>query len=402
MPAPARAVPALRVALLSTAVVLAAGCEAPPTEPDTVAAPDVAAAVAALAFRQVDLGYQFTCGVTQDDLAYCWGHNGVGQLGDGTGVNRLVPTLVAGGRRWRHVSTGIAHACGLTTENQIYCWGYNFKGEVGDSTTARRFAPVPIYGGRRWSQVRAGNMHTCAITTGSVTYCWGQNLYGELGIGSLTYKRRLFPVKVTGGLTFASLSGRNFHVCGLTGAGKAYCWGLNELGRLGDGTTVNRPSPRAVAGSRLYQSINAGGWHTCALSMNDRAYCWGGNHLGQLGDGTTDSHFTPNPVASTLAFVGVTAGRGATSCGVTSGGAALCWGDNQQGQLGDGSTTGHLTPAVVAGNLQFQGVIPSALHTCGVLKAGNAARCWGNNTDGQLGDGTQVERHLPTPVAPPA
>jgi alpha-tubulin suppressor-like RCC1 family protein len=349
----------------------------------------------------VDEGYQFTCGVTTADLAYCWGHNGVGQLGDGTGVNRHVPTLVAGGLHWRHVTAGVAHGCGLTTENRVYCWGYNFKGEVGDSTTSRRYSPVPIYGGRRWLQVRAGNMHTCAITTGSVTYCWGQNLFGELGIGTLAYKRRLIPNKVVGGIEFASISGRNFHVCGLTAGGKAYCWGNNEYGRLGDGTTTLRTSPRAVAGTRLYQTINAGGQHTCALGTNGRIYCWGRNDNGQLGDGGTADHLTPKPIAVTLPFVGVSTSRGNSSCAVTTAGVGYCWGDNELGQLGDGTVTDRLIPAAVAGSHVWRGIVPGALHSCGVLQGSNAGYCWGVNDDGQLGDGTQEQRLVPTPVAPP-
>lgn len=389
--------------VLAAAAALA-GCDRAesPTGPEPAPTPAVAAAAAPLAFRQVDEGYQFTCGVTTDDLAYCWGHNGVGQVGDGTGINRLVPTLVAGGRRWRHVSAGIAHACGLTTEGRIFCWGYNFKGEVGDSTTSRRYAPVPVYGGRRWIQVRAGNMHTCAITTGAVTYCWGQNLFGELGIGTLVAKRRLIPTKVVGGIAFASLSGRNFHVCGLTGTGKAYCWGNNEYGRLGDGTTTIRTSPRAVAGARLYRSINAGGAHSCALGKNDRVYCWGHNDNGQLGDGTTADHLTPRPISSSIVFGSVSTSRGSSTCSVTGGGAAYCWGDNELGQLGDGSTTDRLRPAAVAGATGFEGVIPGALHSCGVARSSHAAYCWGDNTDGQLGDGTQTQRLVPTAVAPPS
>ena len=388
----------LLATLLATAVACDEAADAP-AGPDTAPAL-VSAAANPLVFRQVDEGVEFSCGVTTDDRAYCWGTNVVGQLGDGTTISRLTPVPVAGGLFFRHVSLGISHACGVTTDNLVYFWGYNFKGELGDSTTTRRLKPVPVYGGRHYRLVRGGNQHTCAVTTGSETYCWGSNLFGELGVGSSTIKRRLIPVKVIGGLTFQEISGRNFHVCGLTGAGKAYCWGLNEDGRLGDGTTVNRTSPRAVAGGRIFQTLNAGGLHTCGVGTDDRGYCWGGNPDGELGDGTTTGHLTPKLVGGGLKFLGVSVSRNYHTCGLTLGHVAYCWGRNSSGQLGDGTLTDRLLPRAVAGGFTFKGVTAGDRNTCGILAAiSSAAYCWGLNNMGQLGDGTTTNRLTPVPVA---
>jgi alpha-tubulin suppressor-like RCC1 family protein len=383
-------------------LVAAAACgEAADAPTGPAAAPALATAAVPLSFRQVDEGYEHTCGVTTDDRAYCWGDNEAGQLGDGTKIERHTPVAVAGGLTFRHVSTGIAHACGLTTVNKVYCWGDNFAGQIGDSTTATRLKPVLVYGGRRYRQVRAGNQRTCALTTDSLAYCWGSNLYGALGIGSTTIKRRLYPVKVAGGLTFELLNGGNFHVCGLTAAGKAYCWGSNEDGRLGDGTTVDRSSPRAVAGGRVFQTVTAGGLHSCALGTNDRAYCWGGNPDGQLGDGTTSGHLTPTAVAGGLLFAGVTADRGRHTCGVTLDHKTYCWGSNSSGQLGDGSFIDRLSPKLVGGRVTFVGVTGGSRHTCAVASVSHAAYCWGFNANGELGDGSTSTHALPVPVAGP-
>lgn len=382
------------------------GCHDPTDEPvgpsaDAVAA-GPAAAVQPPAFRQIDEGFDFSCGVTTGDVAYCWGANNVGQLGDGTTTSRPRPRLVVGGLRFRHVSTGIAHACGLTTDNRVFCWGLNMRGAIGDNTTADRHAPVPIYGGRRWLQVRAGNNRTCAITQANVTFCWGWNIGGSLGINSLTVKRRLIPSRVSGTLNFTRLTGRNFHVCGTLASGEAYCWGLNENGRLGDGTTTNRLVPTAVAGGKRFQSLNAGGGHSCGLATDGKVYCWGENLAGQLGDGTTAEHHTPAPVTGGLEFTGVSTGTNRSSCAVTTTFQAYCWGEDTYGQLGTGNTApSRPVPTAVGGRTTFVGVTVGNKHTCGVARSTNLGYCWGLNDVGQLGDGGNASHFLPFPVAPP-
>jgi alpha-tubulin suppressor-like RCC1 family protein len=387
--------------LIATILTTSLGCN---DAADSVAGPEPAStlvAAAALAFRQVDEGIEFSCGVTMDDRAYCWGANQVGQLGDGSTTDRLTPGPVAGGHLFRHVSTGSAHACGLTTVNRVYCWGYNQHGRLGDSTSTTRLRPTLISGDRRYQRVRAGNLHTCALTTGGDAYCWGSNRFGQLGIGHLARRRREFPVKVVGGLKFTLISGKNFHVCGLTSAGKAYCWGENDEGRLGDGTTVDRPSPRAVATGQTFKSLNAGGVHSCGIVADDRAFCWGGNPNGELGDGTTAGHLTPKPVAGGLRFDGVSTSRNDHTCGVTLTHRAYCWGRNFAGGLGDGTLSDRLSPTPVAGGLTFVGVTAGYRNTCGRVVTSNAAYCWGLNNRGQLGDGTTIDRLTPVPVAAP-
>lgn len=394
-----------RQMVLLTVLSAVAGCHDLPDEPVGPSTDRVAAtAVQPLVFRQIDEGFNFSCGVTIRDVAYCWGANDVGQLGDGTTTPRLQPRRVAGGLRFRHVSTGPAHACGLTTDNRIYCWGLNkFRGALGDSTTTDRHAPVPIYGGRRWLQVRAGNNRTCAITQANVTFCWGWNIGGSLGIGSSTVKRRLIPSRVSGTLKFTRLTGRNFHVCGTLASGKAYCWGLNENGRLGDGTTTDRTVPTAVAGGKTFQSLNAGGAHTCGLATDGKVYCWGENLAGQLGDGTTAEHHTPGPVTGGHQFSGVSTGTNRSTCAVTTTFKAYCWGEDTNGELGTGNTApSRPVPTAVGGNTSFLGVTLGNKHTCGVARSTNLGYCWGLNDVGQLGDGGTASHFLPFPVAAPS
>jgi alpha-tubulin suppressor-like RCC1 family protein len=165
-----------------------------PTAPEPAPALDITAAHT-LAFRQVSTGFGHTCGVTTNNLAYCWGFNLFGQLGDGTTtILSATPVAVAGGLRFRQVSAGSDHTCGVTTDSLAYCWGINRSGELGNGTTTNRLKPVRVAGGHLFRGVSGASHHSCAVTTGDRAFCWGQNSLGELGDGTTT--NRLTPVAV--------------------------------------------------------------------------------------------------------------------------------------------------------------------------------------------------------------
>ena len=244
------------------------------------------------------------------------------------------------------------------------------------------------------ASVGAGNIHTCGLTVTGNAYCWGFNDFGQLGDGSTTGS--LTPVLVSGGIRFSSISTQGGHTCGVTSVGDAYCWGENFLGQLGDGTTINRLTPVLVSGGLSFASVSAAFSETCGVTTGGDAYCWGENFHGHLGDGTTINRLTPVPVAGGLTFASLS--TGAQTCGVTAAGDAYCWGDNRWGKLGDGTTTNRLTPVRVAGALSFASLSTGFWHTCGMTAAGDAY-CWGNNRDGQLGDGTTSNRLTPVLVS---
>ena len=243
------------------------------------------------------------------------------------------------------------------------------------------------------ASVSAGSIHTCGLTTPGDAYCWGFNDFGQLGdgstIGSLT------PVLVSGGIRFSSISTRGGHTCGVTSVGDAYCWGENFRGQLGDGTRINRLTPVLVSGGLSFASVSAGWGNTCGVTTAGDAYCWGDNFYGQLGDGTTINRLTPVAVAGGLTLASLS--TGAQTCGVTAAGDAYCWGDNRGGMLGDGITINRLTPVPVAGGLTFASLSTGA-PTCGVTTAGDAY-CWGRNQSGQLGDGTTNRSVTPVLVS---
>ena len=346
-------------------------------------------------FAAVDAGGTHTCGVTTRGVAYCWGSNARGSLGDGTLTIRTTPVPVSDGLTFATVSAGGGHTCGLTTSGVAYCWGQNVDGQVGDGTTADRTTPVLVSLGLTFAAVSSGWYHTCGVTTSGVAYCWGNNTAGQLGDGTST--SRTTPGLVSGALTFAAVDAGRYHTCGVTTGGVAYCWGNNAAGQLGDGTTTDRTTPVLVSDTGAFSTIAAGHVHSCAVATSGVAYCWGWNLEGQLGDGTLTTRTTPVPVSGGLTFA-VVSTKNRHTCGVTTNGVAYCWGWNANGQLGDGTFSNiRTTPRLVSGGLTFAAGSAGGFHTCGVTTS-SVAYCWGFNGDGELGDGTRIDRLVPVAV----
>ena len=350
--------------------------------------------------RQIAAGSGHACAVTAAGGVACWGDNADGQLGDGTTTDRSTPTAVIG---LTSVVTGIAeggyHSCALTTGGGVVCWGRNVKGQLGEGTTTNRLTPTAVSGLESGvTAVAAGQNHTCALTTAGGVVCWGDNYYGQLGDGTTT--QRLTPTPVSGltsGVTAVAAGGT--HTCALTSGGGVVCWGQNWNGQLGDGTTTNRATPASVSDlASGVTAITTGYYHACALTASGDVRCWGDNYYGQLGDGTRTRRTTPTAVTGLASGVVAVAGGHNHNCALTASRGVQCWGNNDSGQLGDGTTTWRSAPTPVTGLSSGVAAITGGYHHTCALTASGGVRCWGNNDSGQLGDGTTTWRSAPTPL----
>ena len=296
------------------------------------------------------------------------------------------------------VTQGGTHTCGVTADNRAYCWGSNSLGELGDGSQNPSRIPLPVAGDLRFQSVSAGNGFTCGVKTDGKAYCWGVNFDGTLGNGS-TADLSLIPVAVAGNRRYRQLRAGAAHVCAVTLGDISFCWGNNQFKQLGAAASVSdraRLPVRVETGGLTFRRLIPGGSHTCGLTADGVAYCWGNNNSGQLGNGTTGPTAPLDRVRGTLMFSQLSAGQDHT-CGVADG-KAYCWGANQEGELGDGTRINRTRPKAVTGGLTFKGVSASNQFSCGIT-SDDLAYCWGLNGVGQLGLGTTGGSHLvPTRV----
>jgi len=371
----------------------------PAPEKSTPAPVPVAPIPAPIASRvTVAAGGLHSCMLNAEGRAYCWGWNDRGQLGAGGANSVATPLAVAGDVRFVAIAAGLSHSCAVARGGAAWCWGENERGQLGDRSTMAHQAPMRVADARMLTTVDVGAAHSCALDSQGEALCWGSNSHGQLGTETMTTELSA-PALVAGDHRYSSLSlGWNF-TCALDG-GRAYCWGENANGQLGDGSISDRRAPVPVAGGLTFRSISAGATHACGVTPRGEAYCWGNNYGGQLGDGTRLSREVPTAVKTSLRFIAIATGALHT-CALTGDGEAFCWGRDNYGQLGDGgSPQDSPEPVRVTGDHSFAAIRAFGSHTCATTPSGEAF-CWGYNLDGQLGDGSRVNRARPVYVEPP-
>lgn len=317
-------------------------------------------------FLAITVGSGVTCGLKDGGVAYCWGQNRYGEVGDGTRRTRDNPTEVSTHVRFSQVSAGIFHVCALNGDGRAYCWGTNIHGALGIGSLGEdevRTRPVPVATNRRFRALD-GSTRRCGLDLSGRAFCWGA-VSGSFDDGAFvapgdcrdTYYQAyegdqcLKPTPVAGGLTFSSITSGGHTDCGVMETGKAYCWGAGEYGTLGNGTLgsgTHSVEPVAVEGGLSFRSISAGATHVCGLTVDGTAYCWGNNFAGQLGNGSDGqgggwgipSSAVPVPVEGGHHFTQVAAGNGHT-CALTGSQEVWCWGANSLGELGRDPSLGN-------------------------------------------------------------
>lgn len=355
-------------------------------------------------FIHLFAGGDRTCGERSDGIDFCWGASEGVPIGDGAEVDRSLPTQIGGGGPMGFLTVGATHMCNKThcwgsNEHGQLGDGTFIKRLLptlimtgdGYSRTSARF-------------VVAGRDHTCGVnggSTGGLVFCWGNNAFGQLGDSLDSRVSRNYPslVGIRGSSTNANvLALGSSHTCG-----GGICWGKNDEGQLGDGTSVSRSRPKQVASdiwADLYagngspqKSSAAGAQHSCALTSTGKAYCWGSNAFGQLGNSSSGISAIPTEVNTALRFTAIVAGEFFT-CALAA--KLYCWGANTYGQLGNGTfnNSSTLVEVNVPGPIE---VAAGASHIC-VLTDQQTTLCWGRNHRGQLGDGTALTRTQPAPT----
>lgn len=245
------------------------------------------------------------------------------------------------------VGTGLTHSCAVRTDGSLWCWGMNISGELGRGVIgASDPRPGPVADvGISWARVDAGANHTCAIDVDATLWCWGSNAYGQLGLGTAGDGERLVPTRVGAARDWAKIDVGVNHTCGLR-ASTLWCWGGTRIA-LGIGDGLDHFAPAQVPGNWL--DVAAGSNFTCAIDDGGSLWCWGTNERGQLGLGPAgpDRAERPQRVTAGTGWLNVSAGF-FHACGVTSTPRYLCWGANNQAQLGVGDRVDRNEPTDLA------------------------------------------------------
>jgi alpha-tubulin suppressor-like RCC1 family protein len=354
------------------------------------------------------LGARFTCAITTLGKAYCWGDGLAGQIGDSSYAPKTVPTASAGAHTYVAIAAGDDTACALDRAGVVWCWGDDPT--QPNVQLSPKSVGVAVSSPHPLTSITVGRKFACGLDDSGTAYCWGQNQRGQLGVADTV--SRAVATRVSGSLRFTSIAAGYWHVCGLTVDGGVFCWGDNTYGELASGDTNTATAPRQISGSTTFRFISSGSIHSCAIATTGHTMCWGANFSGQLGDGTHTRRLTPVEAAMGILFVSVHAERANSifthTCGVTAGGDAYCWGWNSKAQLGAGGAGDACTnsvgastfvcsyaPVRVSGLSGVSGLDAGLEHTCAI--ATRQVYCWGDNSYGELGDGTAVSQ--PVPVA---
>ncbi len=346
------------------------------------------------------VGLRTTCALSEGSpiRALCWGDGTQGQL-DGTGITRVAtPRAISGTDSAHWISMGSDHACAARTLGTVVCWGERANGKIGDGSTTTDIAlSTEVPGITTALTTAVGSQHSCALLSSGEVLCWGRNQVGQVGRGGPVggnAARVLVPTRVVGLSDVVEIGAGGQHTCALRAGGEVWCWGNNQQGQLGDGTFTFSSSPVQVRGLSDVVRLGIGSFArtSCALLRDGTARCWGANDLGQVGDGTTTDRPEPRVVDGLSDLVDLEVSWTA-GCAARRDGRVTCWGRNNSGQRGNGTTSSTLSldkteVADITTAVEISAGGEGSYGSACALLANGRVRCWGGNAHGQLGDGT--------------
>ncbi|MDF1884195.1 Ig-like domain-containing protein [Sulfurimonas sp. SAG-AH-194-C21] len=349
-------------------------------------------------WSSVSGGAYHTAAIKSDGTLWTWGRNDYGQLGDNTTTNSTSPVQENSlDNTWSSLAGGAFHTIGIRADGSLWAWGYNPYGQLGDGTTVNKIIPTQEdSNSTNWSSVSGGIYHTAAVKSNGTLWAWGNNLYGQLGDGTGTAKN--IPTQEDSNSTnWSSIEAGRYYTVATKSDGTLWGSGYNALSQLGDGTSESKTSyTQESSGATIWSSASGGSNHTVALKNDGTLWTWGQNDHGQLGDGTIDNgkSFIQEVSASTT-WSSIETGR-AHTVAIKSDGTLWAWGWNLYGQIGDGTITNKSTPTQEnSGSTNWSSIATRENHTV-AIKSDGTLWAWGQNSNGQLGDGTTVDKSVPT------
>jgi alpha-tubulin suppressor-like RCC1 family protein len=354
------------------------------------------------------MGSTVTLGWQSNRKLFTWGLNSNwGQLGDGTMVSKSSPVQIGTGLTWASITGGGGHSLATQTNDTFWSFGYNgfyfSVGQLGDGTTINKSSPVKIGVLTTWATVSAGAWHSLAVKTDGTLWSFGNNnnynmgAGGQLGDGTTINKSS--PVKIGALTTWATVAGGTYHSLAVKTDGTLWSFGYNKTGYLGDGTTINKSSPVKIGALTTWMSVAAGkasASHSLAIQTNGTLWVWGANTNGRLGDGTTLSKSSPVQIDSLTSWASVSAG-GTHSLAIQTNGTLWAWGANTNGRLGDGTTVSKSSPVQIGNLTTWASVSAGGTHSLAIQTNGTLW-AWGANTNGRLGDGTTLSKSSPVQI----
>jgi alpha-tubulin suppressor-like RCC1 family protein len=356
-------------------------------------------------YTQVAAGGEHTLALRADGTLWSWGYNGSGQLGSTTSLGSFISTPQAIPGTYTQVAAGGRHSLGLRADGTLWAWGANQYGQLGTTANSGGSGayPTPVQVPGTWVQAAAGGNHSLALRVDGSLYAWGTNQFGQLANATTVGKITAYPTPALVAGTYTQVAAGQYHSLALTATGSLYAWGYNANGQLGvatnSGTAVPITTPALVAGT--YAQVATGYVHALGLRADGTLWTWGSNISGQLGTITNVATYNDNhiPVATGVALpTRSTAAGNAFGLAVRGDGSLWAWGNNNYGQLGDGTTTTRLQPVRIGLDRDWVQVAAGDSHAL-ALKADGTVWAWGLNLNGQLGDGTSTQHLTPTLVS---